>query len=283
MQPSPTTPTTQTHNHEWGHYAPDGRTAFYRMLTRIGLGRGRVARWLRGCWEKQHDYVDCTIRGVRYRLSIRQNTTDSKILTSSCTYDAAELSALREIASDSKTPGPTVFVDIGANTGYYSLSLASDFERVIAIEANPVTQALLSYNVSLNETQSRITICPVCVGEEGTVPFYCSGGLGNASVLKGRHDQQPVMVRSEPLHQILTSAGVDHVTAIKIDVEGYEDRVLIPFFVPSNQHLWPRLIVIEDCNRQDWVTDVIPFLLKVGYTEIARTRGNRILRRVPTV
>ena len=52
------------------------------------------------------------------------------------------------------------------------------------------------------------------------------------------------------LQRILADAAVDHVDALKIDIEGFEDRVLTPFFKDAPQGLWPRAIVIEHLVAQ---------------------------------
>ena len=43
------------------------------------------------------------------------------------------------------------------------------------------------------------------------------------------------------------------VDALKIDVEGYEDRVLTGFFKQAPQALWPRAVVIEHLSRNEWL------------------------------
>ena len=55
------------------------------------------------------------------------------------------------------------------------------------------------------------------------------------------------------LQRILDDAGVDHVDALKIDVEGFEDRVLTGFFKDAPQSLWPRAVVIEHLSRNEWL------------------------------
>jgi hypothetical protein len=81
------------------------------------------------------------------------------------------------------------------------------------------------------------------------------------------------------LQRILDDSGVTHVDALKIDVEGYEDRVLTGFFRSTPPSLWPRAIVIEHLSRNEWLEDCIADMLARGYAETARTRSNTLLVR----
>ena len=71
-----------------------------------------------------------------------------------------------------KSQKDKVFIDIGANTGHYALSLAKrGFTRIIAIEPNPPTLELLNFNVSINDFDEIITIVPLCIGDGNKVLF----------------------------------------------------------------------------------------------------------------
>ena len=72
-----------------------------------------------------------------------------------------------------------------------------------------------------------------------------------------------------------TFAAVD---ALKIDVEGNEAEVLVPFFRDAPETLWPRLILIED-SRQLWPVDLFALMAERGYRETARSHQNVVLRR----
>jgi hypothetical protein len=88
-----------------------------------------------------------------------------------------------------------------------------------------------------------------------------------------------IRVPSLRLQHILDDAGVDHVDALKIDVEGYEDRVLTGFFRQSPPSLWPRAVVIEHLSRTEWLEDCIADMHARGYAETGRTRSNTLLLR----
>lgn len=262
--------------HPWGTYAPPWQTAPLRLLTRLGLSRGLVTKFIRRTWLKHFPaIVDTEINGCKYRLDIEKNTTDGKLLASSKCYDSDEIGYLK----DACTGHDSVFVDAGANTGYYSLTLATHgCSKIIAIEPNPPTLNLLHFNVRINRLESVIRIEPVCLGPGGKIPFYCAGGLGDAGILP-RHDPvEPIWLDSVPLLDLLRKHDVARVDALKIDIEGAEDIALLPFFANAPKTLWPRRVVIEHCHQDAWKNNVIDFMKQQGYLETAKTRGNLILR-----
>jgi hypothetical protein len=81
------------------------------------------------------------------------------------------------------------------------------------------------------------------------------------------------------LQRILEDAGVTKVDALKVDVEGFEDRVLTGFFKEAPQTIWPRAVVIEHLSRNEWQENCIADMLTRGYTQVGRTRSNTLLKR----
>ena len=79
------------------------------------------------------------------------------------------------------------------------------------------------------------------------------------------------------LQRILAEAGVSQVDTLKIDVEGYEDRVLTGFFKEAPPSLWPRAVVIEHLSRNEWLEDCIADMRARGYAETGKTRSNTLL------
>ena len=66
--------------------------------------------------------------------------------------------------------------------------------------------------------------------------------LGASHIVAGASSNNAIRVPSLRLQRILDQAGVTRVDALKIDVEGFEDRVLTGFFKQAP----------ESCGRAPW-------------------------------
>lgn len=135
------------------------------------------------------------------------------------------------------------FIDCGANFGWISISVAAELNhrggggRVLAIEANPTTAAMLSKSVRRNRLGERIILAQTFVGEnEGVTDFYNCTATETSSAYFSDHIKDAVEKYSGRVKvQKIPSSSVDslcetyklrNVGAIKIDVEGAELFVL---------------------------------------------------------
>ena len=103
--------------------------------------------------------------------------------------------------------------------------------------------------------------------------------FGASHVVSGVPSRDAIKVPSLRLMRILIEAGAAGVDALKIDIEGFEDRALIPFFQEASPVLWPRAVVIEHLSRDEWQQDCIADMVARGYREAGRTRSNTLLTR----
>ena len=114
--------------------------------------------------------------------------------------------------------------------------------------------------------------------EDGELLIETDGdNLGASHIVTGKPAGNAIRVPSLRLQRILDEAGVISVDALKIDVEGYEDRALIPFFKQAARALWPRAVVIEHLSKDEWQADCIADMLARGYAVTGKTRSNTML------
>jgi FkbM family methyltransferase len=117
-------------------------------------------------------------------------------------------------------------IDIGANIGNHSHYFAPHFARVSSFEPNPRTFSLLSANAALCK---NITVHQHALGDmPGQLPLsYSSGNVGEATLVAtaGVSKEQSVIVDILRLDDCI-EPGID-VGLIKIDVEGFEEKVLL--------------------------------------------------------
>lgn len=259
---------------EWGRYVPPNKSWYLRLLISMGFARGFVRKKILYRWRQSFgNFVDFENSGIKFRLNLGDNVTDGRILTSFNSYDRTELKYLKSSCIDG------VFVDIGANVGFYSLSLARSVARVIAIEPNPTTFSRLKYNISLNDFTNKLTILPIGIGIKGEFNLVSSGDLGSASIRPNASGAQTAKVSIVPLLDTLFEQKIEKLHGVKIDIEGMEDRALMPFFKKAPSSLWPNCVVIEHCNRVHWEEDVIDYMLQSGYRIVHENKSNLVLIR----
>lgn len=125
---------------------------------------------------------------------------------------------------------PVVY-DVGGHIGLYSLAAAAcnPAARVFAFEPSPVNHATLERNAALNGFD-RVRAFNVGVGDkEGAARFILRAGAEVCStnhVLREGDETGAVEVPIETLDRIVESGRAPAPDLVKIDVEGYEARVL---------------------------------------------------------
>jgi FkbM family methyltransferase len=261
----------------FGAFAPNrAQAAIISLAHRSGLKRGafrpslsRLLNLLRP------GPVDAQYQGASFRFYHQLSATECGALFNP-DYNVTELDFLRAC-----TPAGGVVVDIGANVGTYAMPLARHVGidgRVIAIEPHPVTHGRLAFN-KLASRFSQVTLVPAAAGAaDGELLIETDGGnLGASHVVTGAGTGAAIKVPSRRLQRILDDAGISHVDALKIDVEGYEDRVLTGFFREAPPSLWPRAVVIEHLSKDEWLDDCIADMLARGYAQVGKTRSNTML------
>ena len=221
--------------------------------------------------------VDVRYQGASFRFHHQASATERGALFNP-DYNLEELDFLR-----AHTPAGGVFVDVGANVGTYAMVLARHVGaggKVIAIEPHPVTHARLAFNRAASGFIQVVLVAAAAGPADGELMIETDGdNLGASHIVSGKGSGNAIRVPSLRLRRILGDAGVDHVDALKIDVEGFEDRVLTGFFKQAPPSLWPRAVVIEHLSRHEWQDDCIADMRARGYAEAGKTRSNTLLLR----
>lgn len=124
-------------------------------------------------------------------------------------------------------PPDAVICDVGANFGYYSVSLAASLKpkaRIFAFEPHPGTRARLQRHVTLNELGDVVTVVPCALSDKpGTVRMTSREDNTGAAHISQHGDTE---VEVTTLDGICARHQLSRLDFVKIDVEGFEPNVL---------------------------------------------------------
>ena len=126
---------------------------------------------------------------------------------------------------------PGLFIDVGANLGWHALHAArlDTIETVVAFEPDPFNAQLLERNRSANNITNLIIKTSAAGAECGLARLhsYKNSNLGRHSMVTD-YGYESQIVPVITLDRALVELGFDDrpVTALKIDVEGFEPAVI---------------------------------------------------------
>jgi len=120
------------------------------------------------------------------------------------------------------------FMDVGANLGNHSILLAADFEQLAVFEPNPPTLARLRANLELNAL-SKAQVFGIGLSDANvSLPFHAETGTNpGASRFLDVAEKGASRLEVRIGDEVVEAGALGPITAIKVDVEGHEERVIV--------------------------------------------------------
>ncbi len=258
----------------WGRFAPNALQKLLIDFTRnTPLRRGVFRRTMtRLIMAMSGGPLDVKFRDCAFRLYGHNNLIEYGILLNR-DYNAVDIDFLLDGAS----PGDN-FVDVGANIGLYSLPLAKragQSGKVVSIDANPLMASRFARNA---EWSGLVNIALFACGVSD------HAGAANLAIRKNdvaivalsENDDGDIPIRT--LGSIIAEAGLQSIYGLKIDIEGHEDKALVPFLDGADRALLPKRIVIEHPEPDQDYPGCTAAFARCGYRLAGRTRNNSLYR-----
>ncbi len=234
-----------------------------RPLSGIGLARLPFASFLyRSVYSRLKPEGIIEVSGAGHTLLINSKDTG---LTPPLLMQGMFAPAETKLFEDLLRPG-MVFVDIGANIGYFSLIAArkvSDKGMVYAFEPDAEHFSLLEKNIKKNGYSAIIPVKKAASDTTGTASFYLQKDNLCAHSLVPDENTSVVEVETVTLDEYFL--GQDHIDVVKIDVEGAELKVLrgMKQIISKNNKLaiitefFPQAIIDSGESPSQYLQDLV--------------------------
>ena len=153
--------------------------------------------------------------------------------------------------------------------------------QIEAFEPDSELCERLQSNLDRNSIE-KVRLHSVALGNPAkpSVLLRSERNRGENRLVDGLHRKGiPASVR--PLWEILQERNIDRVDILKINVEGHEEEILLPFFSQSPRSLWPKSVICELPRKERDLQNcrVASLLEERQYTLLQRTRMNGIFQR----
>ena len=221
--------------------------------------------------------------GIKARLYPSGNRCEKRAFAGVQIWDAPERQALRNTVKNSDKSRPFVFVDVGANVGLYSLyaqayaRAAGRETRILAIEPGHEVAQRLIVNAAFNG--ASIEHVPVAISDIAGRAYLSmpSTNRGEAQL-----SERGLEVDVQTLEQVCRVAKLSYIDAMKVDIEGHDEKALQAFFKAAPAALHPRLLIVET-GRQEEASPLIALCQSNDYMVTARCGLNTLFEKVSHV
>ena len=246
------------------------------------FGRGQMRKLMAKSVRALNDGpLDVSLYGGTARLHLSNNNSEIKALLSPKRFAREEY----QFCARHMPSHDGVFFDIGGNAGIFSLYVASLMQSgtLIIAEPQPAMFERLTANFSVMNpaiaARLNLHLHQTALGaEDGSLTLSIPESAGQASAR--RVEGVPTIeVPVTPMLSLLTKANATKLDLLKIDVEGFEDGILFPFFDTAPASLHPKAIVMECCHAGRWQRDCEALLLGHDYKIVHKDRTNMMLEK----
>lgn len=245
---------------------PARKDNFSTNLLRIVFRCVWAVRVVRPLVRRMWPAMKAEVDGHIYLLHPADNFTEQFMWRKRTRKEIASIGRLTLLVAGKRA----LVFDIGANCGAFTLPLATAAgagARIVAFEPNPEMVERLRANLALNGLTERVEVADVALGVQDCVATLnlVERSLGQSS-LRNVKSTKSISVAVRPLVRYMPEETRRYeVFVIKIDVEGLEDEVLIPFLSTIPHELMPDAILVETLHDEFWCGDLRGALTQRGY------------------
>lgn len=195
-----------------------------KMVRRLPLGRYRVTHWLRHSSKSAFlMHIANETSDYSFVCDLRDSISREVCFTGS--YEPQETALVSSILkSDS------IFVDVGANWGYFTLlaaNLVGDAGVVLSLEPDPRLFQILNSNIARNKFQHVTALQVAAADKAGMLKLAgykeSEGNFGVSRIIADDEEHSSFyQVNCDALDNLLEKHKITSVDLMKMDIEGAE-------------------------------------------------------------
>ena len=218
--------------------------------------------------------------GMKMKYTSALNSVSSIVMK----YGSFEEVELRLCLSN--LTNDSVFFDVGANVGFYSIAVAMQFPsaRVHAFEPVVSTASAFRQNLAKNELDDRIVVLNELALSDADGEAYMTSDFHSSNYITTSESKyNKTLIRCTTIDRYVRDNSVDSLNLIKIDVEGHELKVAKG---AEETLMGFRPKVLVELNKREFefydrrVTDdaeFIDFMSELGYRYCVIDDNDRVV------
>jgi len=223
--------------------------------------------------------VEVEYRGCKMLVHPTDNNTEFQIWRMGRTHEERALRKILARLGDQ----PFTALDVGANAGSFTVRLAAIAAKgsvIHSFEPNPTMRKRLLANLKLNNFKNvNVHDCAIS-DEKGKLDLHLPNiaNLGQARLYEPFEGGTKVSVDISVITDFLPKDPDTPIDFLKVDIEGYEDRAIMPLLAEEHKKQRPRIIFFEHKHKVLWKDDVLESLLENGYKLLGEFGRNALFK-----
>ena len=184
------------------------------------------------------------------------------------------------------------FIDIGSHIGTYTLNISnlnSKKKRIktLSVEPGPISFLRLKENLNLLKKNNkyikkRTIIVNSAIGNKSSYGYINTKvNYANVKILTKKDNKKNYFkkIKIHKIFDLIKKYKIKKIYCLKIDTEGFEEKIIRNFFKDLNIKYYPKVLIIEHNNEDDYYK-IDKFIINNGYEINFTTNSNAIYKRI---
>ena len=157
-------------------------------------------------------------------------------------------------------------MDVGANFGLFGRRRPEGRAHweILAIEPLPELVERLRFNLDLNGFSNYAVVAAAVGDRTGEAQLFLNQRSFSEASMRISAGRKGTTVPVMTLQTIVEQAGLARTDFLKVDIEGFEDKAIVPYIRSTRHQLWPKQIYMEILHARHWDTDCLTVLKEHG-------------------